>query len=126
MRVAIIGYGLAGSVFHAPLVEATDGLEVATIVTSNPERQEEARRAHPGADVVERADDAFEADLVVVATPNHTHAPLARQALERGAAVVVDKPLALSAGEGDELGGLGGRAPGVPNPPRGSRQPTPP
>src|SRR3954462_13050607 len=99
MRVAIIGYGLAGSVFHAPLVEATDGLELATIVTSNRERQEEARRAHPGADVVERADAAFGAALVVVATPTPPHAPLARQALERGAAVVVDKPLALSAGK---------------------------
>src|SRR4051794_41956588 len=125
MRVAIIGYGLAGSVFHAPLVEATDGLEVATIVTSNPERQEEARRAHPGADVVERADDAFEADLVVVATPNHTHAPLARQALERGAAVVGDKPPALSAGGADEAGGARGRGPGVPKPPWGSGPPGP-
>src|SRR3954465_13798456 len=103
MRVAIIGYGLAGSVFHAPLVEATDGLEVATIVTSNPERQEEARRAHPGADVVERADDAFGPAPVAGPPPTPPPAPLARQALERGAAVVVDKPLALAAGEANEL-----------------------
>jgi predicted dehydrogenase len=109
MRVAIIGYGLAGSVFHAPLVAATDGLEVATIVTSNPRRQDDARRDHPGARVVERPDGAFDADLVVVATPNHTHASLARAALERGAAVVVDKPLALSAAEAAELLALGGR-----------------
>jgi scyllo-inositol 2-dehydrogenase (NADP+) len=109
MRVAIIGYGLAGSVFHAPLVASTEGLEVATIVTSNPRRQEEARRDHPDARVVERAEDAFDADLVVVATPNDTHAPLARAALERGAAVVVDKPLALTAAEAAELVALGGR-----------------
>src|SRR4051812_49443359 len=99
MRVTIIGYGLAGAVFHAPLVAATTGLEVETIVTSNPERQEAARREHPQARVVERAGDALDSELVVVATPNHTHAPLARQALERGAAVGVDKPLALSAAE---------------------------
>src|SRR3954470_10276234 len=109
MRVAIIGYGLAGAVFHAPLAASTDGLEVATIVTSNPRRQEDARRDHPQARIVERADDAFDADLVVVATPNHTHAPLAREALESDAAVVVDKPLALSAPEAGELVALGGR-----------------
>jgi len=109
MRVAIIGYGLAGAVFHAPLVAATDGLELETIVTSNPERQEQARRDHTHARVVERAEDAFDADLVVVATPNHTHAPLARDALHAGAAVVVDKPLALSAAEARELVALGGR-----------------
>src|SRR3954470_19302203 len=109
MRVAIIGYGLAGAVFHAPLAASTDGLEVATIVTSNPRRQEDARRDHPGARIVERPEDAFDADLVVVATPNDTHAPLARAALEQGAAVGVDKPLALSPAEAAELVALGGR-----------------
>ncbi|MEA2436665.1 MAG: hypothetical protein QOF65_1221, partial [Thermoleophilaceae bacterium] len=44
MRVTVIGYGLAGSVFHAPLVAATDGLEVATIVTSDAERSAQAQR----------------------------------------------------------------------------------
>lgn len=97
MRVSIIGYGLAGSVFHAPLAAATDGLEVATIVTGNPERARQAAADHPGARVVADPDEAMDADLVVVATPNDTHAPLAREALSRGAAVVVDKPLALSA-----------------------------
>src|SRR5258705_13624783 len=99
MRVAVIGYGLAGSVFHAPLVAATDGLEVATIVTSNPERQEQAHRDHPGARIVDSADGAWDADLVGGATPNHTHAPLARQAIERDVAGVLDKPPPLSGGE---------------------------
>jgi predicted dehydrogenase len=105
VRATVIGYGLAGAVFHAPLVAATDGLELAAIVTSNPERQEQARRDHPEAHVVATADEAFDhgADLVVVATPNDTHAPLARAAIDRGAAVVVDKPLALSAAEAREL-----------------------
>src|SRR3954452_13851845 len=109
MRVAIIGYGLAGSVFHAPLVAATEGLEVATIVTSNPERQDQARRDHPEARIVASVDEAWDADLVVVATPNHTHAALARQAIERDVPVVVDKPLALSGDEAGELVALGGR-----------------
>jgi scyllo-inositol 2-dehydrogenase (NADP+) len=104
VRVAILGYGLAGSVFHAPLVAATDGLDVATIVTSNRDRQDQARREYPDARVVAETSAAFDdADLVVVATPNHTHAPLAREALGHGAAVVVDKPLALSAREARDL-----------------------
>jgi predicted dehydrogenase len=105
VRVAIIGYGLAGSVFHGPLVAATEGLELATIVTANPQRQRHAERDHPGARVVAGADEVWggEHDLVVVATPNDTHAPLAREALDHGMAVVVDKPLALSAREAGEL-----------------------
>jgi predicted dehydrogenase len=109
MRVSIIGYGLAGAVFHAPLAAATEGLEVATIVTANPERSAQARRDHSSARVVPSVDEAWDADLVVVATPNHTHAPLAREAIARGVAVVVDKPLAPSADEARELVALGGR-----------------
>ena len=105
MRVAIIGYGLAGAVFHAPLVAATEGLEVATIVTGNPERRRHAERDYPGAQVVAAVEEVWagEHDLVVVATPNDTHAPLAREAIDNGIAVVVDKPLALSATEAREL-----------------------
>jgi predicted dehydrogenase len=109
VRVSIIGYGLAGAVFHAPLVAATPGLEVATIVTGNPDRQRHAQRDHPEARVVGSVEEmwSLEHDLVVVAAPNHAHAPLAREALDRGTAVVVDKPLALSAAEGRELVDVG-------------------
>jgi predicted dehydrogenase len=103
LRAALIGYGLAGSVFHAPLIAATDGLELATVVTGNAERAEAARAAYPGI-VVESSADAVFAwaeghDLVVVATPNDTHVPLADRAIECGLPVVVDKPLAPSAAE---------------------------
>ena len=107
LRVAILGYGLAGSVFHAPLVAATPGLAVASITSSNPERQERIARDHPGARVAGSPDEVFEHaaehDLVVVATPNSSHAPLAHRAIELGLAVVVDKPLALGAAEGRAL-----------------------
>src|SRR5215210_110767 len=103
MRVTIVGYGLAGAVFHAPLVAATDGLEVAAIVTRDPERQAQARREHPDARVVAGVEDAWDADLVVVATPNHTHATLAREAIERGVAACVDKPIAVTASEARKL-----------------------
>jgi scyllo-inositol 2-dehydrogenase (NADP+) len=104
MQVALAGFGLAGSVFHAPLIAATEGLELRTVVTGNPERAEQVHAQYPDARVVERAEAVFEAaaehDLLVVATPNRSHVPLALAALEAGLHVVVDKPLATSAADG--------------------------
>ena len=106
-RVALLGYGLAAAVFHAPLLEAVDGLELAAIVTRNEERRARAGLEHPGALLLEDAaqvwDRARDFDLVVIATPNRTHVELARAALEAGLAVVVDKPLAPSAEEARSL-----------------------
>lgn len=103
VRVALIGYGLAGACFHAPTIAATPGLRLATIVTASPERRERARREHPAARVVDHVDAVFADpsghDLVVVATPNSTHVPLALAALAAGQAVVVDKPFAPTAEE---------------------------
>jgi scyllo-inositol 2-dehydrogenase (NADP+) len=100
---AVIGYGLAGAVFHAPLVAATPGLEVRAIVTSNPDRRRQAATDFPGVRLASTAeelwDDLSGIGLVVVATPNHLHAPQAVAALERGLAAVVDKPMALSTAE---------------------------
>ncbi|MFF9058478.1 Gfo/Idh/MocA family oxidoreductase [Streptomyces sp. NPDC014882] len=110
LRVGLIGYGLAGSVFHAPLIAATEGLVLDTVVTSNPERQEQARAGFPDVRVAGTPDELFarsgDLDLVVVASPNKTHVPLARTALEAGLAVVVDKPVAGTAAEARELAGL--------------------
>jgi predicted dehydrogenase len=107
IRAAIVGYGLAGRVFHAPLVAATPGMRVAAVVTADPGRSAQARREHPGARVVASADELWDApealDLVVVAAPNRAHAPLARAAIAAGLAVVVDKPLAPTAAEGRAL-----------------------
>jgi predicted dehydrogenase len=101
--VAVIGYGLAGSVFHAPLVAVTPDLEVRAIVTGNPERRQRAGRDFPDARLLATADqlwnDTAGIGLVVVATPNHLHAPQAITGLEMGLAVVVDKPMALSTAE---------------------------
>ncbi|MFJ8074734.1 Gfo/Idh/MocA family oxidoreductase [Streptomyces sp. NPDC096176] len=110
LRVALVGYGLAGSVFHAPLIAATDDLVLDTVVTSSPERQEQARAEFPDARFVPSPDDlwarADELDLVVIASPNKTHVPIARAALEAGLAVVVDKPIAGTAAEARELAAL--------------------
>ncbi|WP_030682105.1 Gfo/Idh/MocA family oxidoreductase [Streptomyces sp. NRRL B-1347] len=109
LRVGLIGYGLAGSVFHAPLIAATDGLALDTVVTSNPERQAEATTAYgsrTAAAAGELLDRADELDLVVIASPNKTHVPLATAALKAGLPVVVDKPLAGTAADARELAAL--------------------
>lgn len=98
LRAALIGYGLAGSVFHAPLIDSTPGMRLATVVTSNPDRAAEVRRRYPGAAVEPNVDAVWDGagahDFVVVATPNASHAELATAAIDSALPVVVDKPLA--------------------------------
>ncbi|MFI8810028.1 MULTISPECIES: Gfo/Idh/MocA family oxidoreductase [unclassified Streptomyces] len=110
LRVALVGYGLAGSVFHAPLIAATGGLVLDTVVTSNEERQAQARAEFPEVRLAASPEElwarADELDLVVIATPNKTHVPIATAALTAGLPVVVDKPLAGSAVEARELAAL--------------------
>ncbi|WP_171166237.1 Gfo/Idh/MocA family oxidoreductase [Streptomyces sp. I05A-00742] len=110
LRVGLIGYGVAGSFFHAPLIAASEDLALDTVVTADPERQRKVLAEHPGARTVPGTDELFaradELDLIVVASPNRTHVPLARRALEAGLPVVVDKPLAATAAEAEELGAL--------------------
>ncbi|WP_419816664.1 oxidoreductase [Glacieibacterium sp.] len=101
--VGLVGYGLAGASFHAPLIGAVAGLRLAAVVTS---RQDEVAAGWPEARAVEEAGALFadpEIELVVIATPNLTHAPLARAALEAGKHVVIDKPFATDAAEGETL-----------------------
>ncbi|MFF5567265.1 Gfo/Idh/MocA family oxidoreductase [Streptomyces sp. NPDC012623] len=154
LRVGLVGYGLAGSVFHAPLIAATDGLVLDTIVTSSPERRAQARAEFPGVrfeaspdalwgrasqgggtdsghgegtdpgrsadansalepldpvealEPLEPLDPLDPLDLIVIASPNKTHVPIATAALKAGLPVVVDKPLAGTAAEARGLAAL--------------------
>ena len=107
IRVGLIGYGLAGAVFHAPLIAATPGLRLASIVTRDAARSSQALIDHPDAVILATPEALWELapelDLVVVASPNRTHAPLAHAALAAGLDVVVDKPMATSAAEARAL-----------------------
>jgi scyllo-inositol 2-dehydrogenase (NADP+) len=110
LRVALVGYGPAGSFFHAPLIAATPGMALDTVVTGSPERRAQAAADHPGVRFADSADEVWkradELDLVVLASPNRTHVPLATAALEAGLPVVVDKPLAGTAAEARTLAAL--------------------
>jgi predicted dehydrogenase len=103
LRVALIGYGSAGRIFHAPLVSGVPGLELACIVT----RQYEAvARDWPQTACTTIATEALtdeSIDLVVIATPNASHFELARGALLAGKHVVVDKPCTVTMAETDGL-----------------------
>src|SRR4051794_1079706 len=106
-RVGLVGFGLAGESFHAPLIDATAELELASVVTSSAERARRARDRYPGVEVLPDANALWarreQHDLVVVATPNRAHVPVALAALEAGLPVVVDKPLAATAADGRRL-----------------------
>ncbi len=106
-RVALLGYGLAGAVFHGPLIASEPGLELAAIVTRDEGRRAVASAAHPGAELLDHAAEVWERagelDLVVIATTNEVHAPLARAGVDCGLAVVVDKPLTADAASAREL-----------------------
>jgi predicted dehydrogenase len=104
--VGLVGYGLAGRSFHAPFIEAVDGLRLRVIATSSQERGARARTEHPGAQVVDTVDEVLErsdVEVVVVAAPNRFHVPIASRALAAGRHVVVDKPMAMDVPEGEKL-----------------------
>lgn len=103
IRVGLIGYGYAGKTFHAPLISATEGLELCGVASSSAEK---VRVDWPEVEVYGDAAELItdpDIDLVVIATPNATHAPLARLALDHGKAVVVDKPFTATLAEARDL-----------------------
>lgn len=107
IRTAVVGYGLSGSVFHAPLIAADSRYSLDVIATSDAGRQSAATQRYPGVKTVRDGGVvlglAGDLDLVVLGTPPATHYPLAKAALEAGLDVVVDKPFAVSSAEGQEL-----------------------
>lgn len=103
VKTGLIGYGFAGSTFHAPVLSAVAGLELAAVASSKPEA---VRRDWPDAIVYPDAaqllaDPAIE--LVVIAAPNDAHFSLAQAALAAGKHVVVDKPFTVSSAEAESL-----------------------
>src|SRR5262245_42107483 len=106
VRVALIGYGYAGRTFHAPLIRATAGLDLAAIASRHPDR---VHADLPGVPVLPSAADVCaipSIDLVVIATPNDTHVSLAAAALRAGRHVLVDKPLAPTLEDARGLAGI--------------------
>jgi scyllo-inositol 2-dehydrogenase (NADP+) len=104
--VGIVGFGLGGRVFHSPFVSAVSGLRLAAIL----QRQgDEAAKAYPAAQTARSLGELLAnraIELIVVTTPNATHFDLAKQALEAGKHVVIDKPFTATSEEALELSRL--------------------
>jgi predicted dehydrogenase len=95
VRVGLIGYGYAGKTFHAPLIQSVAGLQL-TIVGSS--KRETVLADLPGVVVCSNMEEVAthpQVDLLVVASPNESHYPLAAAALHAGKNVVVDKPFTI-------------------------------
>lgn len=102
IKTALVGYGLAGKVFHAPLIQAAKQLDLTGVMSS---REEEIRKSYPECAVYSGFEEVLdsEAQLVVIASPNDTHYELAKRALSAGKHVVVDKPMTPSLSQAKEL-----------------------
>ena len=103
INVGLVGYGLAGRVFHAPLIDSVAGLRLHTIVQR---RGEEAAGRYVSAHIVRDFAALLEdagVSIVVIATPNESHFDLARRALLAGKHVIVDKPFTVTSGEARKL-----------------------
>lgn len=102
VRIALIGYGYAGKTFHAPLIRSVPGLALTAIGSA---KREILEAEYPGVLVcsAEEVPAHPAVDLVVIASPNESHFPLAAAALRAGKHVVVDKPFTLTLSEARSL-----------------------
>jgi scyllo-inositol 2-dehydrogenase (NADP+) len=95
IRVGLIGFGLGGRVFHAPLISSVEGMELAAVLERSGNK---AAERYSGITTYRTLDELLadaSISLIVVTTPNGTHFELARQALHAGKNVIVDKPMAV-------------------------------
>jgi predicted dehydrogenase len=103
LSAAIVGFGYSTRTFHAPLVSSTPGVQLDAIVQRS---GDEAAAAYPSSRVFRSVEDMLarsQAELVVIATSNLSHFPLAKQCLLAGKNVVVDKPFTVTLAEAEEL-----------------------
>jgi predicted dehydrogenase len=106
MRIGLVGYGGGGRWFHAPYIDAADGVELVGVVTRSPERIAELHAERPGMPVYASLTDLLAAgvDAVAITTPPQTRRELVLEAIAAGVHVVADKPFAPSAAAAAELG----------------------
>jgi predicted dehydrogenase len=107
--VGVVGYGLAGRCFHAPVIHAVSGLRLAAILQRS---GSSAASAYPETRIVRSLEELLSIEtirLIVIATPNESHFFYAKQCLEAGRDVVVDKPFTTTLEEARQLVALAER-----------------
>jgi predicted dehydrogenase len=106
INVGIIGFGLSGRVFHAPIITSVSGFNLAKIYTTNCENIKLANERYPQALVVSNMKDIMKDEsihLVIVAAPNSSHYSIAKEAILLGKHVIIEKPFTVTSEEADEL-----------------------
>tara|TARA_R110002096_G_scaffold429280_1_gene642025 strand:- start:3764 stop:4816 length:1053 start_codon:yes stop_codon:yes gene_type:complete len=101
--VILVGYGYSGRVIHGPLIQTAEGLHLAAVVSSAPDK---VKNDLPNIEIFRSLDESLAATsdgLVIIANPTESHYPLARQALVAERHVVIEKPFTVSTAEADEL-----------------------
>lgn len=113
INVGILGYGLSGSVFHAPVIRSVEGFRITSIMTKNIEAIARIHAEDPAVWIASTPEEILESpaiDLVVVAVPNAFHHSLAKKALEHGKHVVLEKPFTITYDEAEDLANLAEKA----------------
>lgn len=103
IKTALVGYGLGGKCFHAPFIASNPNYELVSVVERH---RNESTERYPKVHVARSIEDVLQdpsIDLVVVTTPNETHYPYGKMALEAGKNVVLDKPMTVTSAQGAEL-----------------------
>jgi scyllo-inositol 2-dehydrogenase (NADP+) len=103
VRVGLIGFGLAGQAFHAPVIRGVEGMELACILERHTDN---AKKRYPEVRVARSLDEMLSdktIGLIVVATPNDSHFSYTKACLVAGRDVVVDKPLTPTMKEAEQL-----------------------
>ncbi|MES2648447.1 MAG: Gfo/Idh/MocA family oxidoreductase [Bacteroidota bacterium] len=106
IKVGLIGFGNGGQIFHAPFITAVNTLNLTKIRCTNPAHVALAKAQYPSAEIVAEASAIFNdaaIALVVITTPNTSHFSLAKEALQAGKNVVLDKPITINTIEADQL-----------------------
>ncbi|MHA6513621.1 Gfo/Idh/MocA family protein [Tessaracoccus sp. Z1128] len=105
MKIGVVGYGMGGRIFHAPFIQAADGVELAGVVTRSATRRAEAAADLPGVPVLDSLTALLDSgvDAVTITTPPETRRELVLEAARRGVAIVADKPFAPSAQDARDL-----------------------
>jgi scyllo-inositol 2-dehydrogenase (NADP+) len=106
IRAGLVGFGLAGRVFHAPLLASVEGFELVSVVERSTNL---AAERYPGIKTCRSFEEMLadaSLNLIVIATPNETHFPMAKTALEAGKNIVIDKPMSVHSAEIAELASL--------------------
>lgn len=105
MKIGIVGYGTGGKNFHAPFIEAAQGLELAGIVARAPATIAKVKADFPDVPIYASLTEMLAAgiDIVTITTPPQTRRELVLEAIAAGVAVIADKPFAPDAKTGREL-----------------------